>query len=413
MSDINVVTKEGLTFAQNMINDMLAKKDTSYKSLNNEELRQKRQKDLEEAFSSIECGIVDDEEDKEPLEFDVDSTLERKPKGYSDSTPLTVGNLMAVLKETLANRTPFEKELNDTSFNTGFTSTPHREEAANKKSKYEDTVYGEGQYEILGKSKKCTEVAFNLDLSKYSNHFEKGDVEGNMKLLSDTITYQIIKNFPKVHSIAVCDNYLLINDTCFTPNIVNTDAKFPLDSHVYLKNSMIAPFVDWNKLLKHASSTCGIISFDSSEFYVIYVGDSLGLGRSIGVSTMFKKVSALDTFYLEGETVTREKLNHPESSKVKKKLASRKRNINILDGYQLNVCSGTQSFQNWSFDNLKSYATSRGNKGFIRYSLGTIARAGMATGAGILNLGTHLVRGTFNTIKSAITGLNDEDLPTN
>ena len=146
-------------------------------------------------------------------------------------------------------------------------------------------------------------------MSKYTSRYKAGDVEGNMNLLTDIISLEVIKNFPKIYSIAVCDYCLLINNTSFMPSIENTDAKFPMDSYAYIKNGSIAPFVDWKRVFKHANNTCVSISFDSTDFYLTYVGDALGLGRKIGVSTIFKQLNNLENFYLEIYQKTQELIN--------------------------------------------------------------------------------------------------------
>lgn len=381
-----------------------------------------------EAQEDIVIGIIDDEEEERDYEgvfYDILDTgneeeveqamteeahklMTEETQGYPTGNVINFADYKNFVGRQENMKSAGERAVNNAGMHTAFINPEilRRVAQTTPKRKQEDFIFGEGTYEVCGKSKKCTEAAFNLNFSSNDND----DMEENMDRLSDAITFEVVKNFPKVHSIAVSSNYLIINNTCFTPNIANTEAKFPLDSRTYIQNGCIAPLINWRKLLKHSRNTCITLSFDSTEFYLTYVGDSLGLGRKIGVSSMFKLLHNLDTFYLEGEDVSKEDLNSPKSAPIKKKLATKKRNFKIMDGYRLDVCKGTQGFQDFTFKSLKDYATNRGNKGFIRYAFGTVARFGFAVVGGTLNAGSHLVRGAYRGIKSALTPVEDEDI---
>lgn len=386
-----------------------------------------------EIKDNIAIGINDDEEDTYDLEdetafFDtLDEGTEEEveevmssqshkkmtstPKGYKRGNVLFPEQFRRFNQKQEEYKSAGEKAVNKAGMHTSFINPEMQQKAASTRNKnYDDFVFGSGSYEIFGKSKKCTEVAFNLNFT----NSDADNLEDNMERLSDAITFEVVKNFPKIHNIAVSNNYLIVNDTCFIPNIVNNGAKFPLDSLSYIQNGCIAPFINWRKLFKHSRNTCVSLSIDSTEFYITYVGDSLDLGRKIGVSTAFKVLDNLNSFYLEGEEVTREKLESPDSAGIKKKLATKKRNFKIMDGYKLDICKGTQGLQDFTFNNLKEYATNRGNKGFIRYAFGTVARFGFAAIGGVLNAGTHLVRGVLRggkeLVKNAITPVEDDDI---
>lgn len=375
----------------------------------------------EEVIFDMATGMANDEEDiideEEDIVFDTDDDIEREahkvmeetPMGYQKGTPIQSSSFKDFNQTQESYKTTGDRVVNKAGMHTSFINPEMQRQAAQSSKKdYDDFVFGSGNYEINGKSKKCSEVAFNLDF--------KGSEDAGLDLenLSDAITFEVVKNFPKVHSIAVSSGYLIINGCCFIPNIRDENAKFPLDTIEYVKSGCIAPLVNWRKLLKHSKRTCISLSMDSSEFYLTYVGDSLGLGRRIGVSSAFRILDNLDSFYLEGECITREKLESPESASVKKKLAIKKRNFKIMDGYKLDICKGTQGLQDFTFNNLKEYATNRGNKGFIRYTFGTMARFGFAAVGGVLNAGTHLIRGVWRggkeLVKSALTPVEDEDI---
>lgn len=411
--DSTTITQEvftgALNFGSSLVNELLAKENKPPVETS------------EEVIFNVATGMANDEEDiideEEDVVFDSDDDIEREahkvmeetPKGYPKGEPIKVSQYNAFIQQQEQYKTAGVKAVNNAGMYTSFINTDMQRQAAQKTKKdAEEFVFGSGTYEINGKSKKCTEVAFNFEFKGSE------DAEVDLENLSDAITIEVIRNFPKVHSIAVSSGYLIINGCTFIPNIKDTDAKFPLDTVEYVNSGCIAPLVNWRKLLKHSKRTCASLSIDSTEFYITYIGDSVGLGRRIGVSSAFKLLDNLDMFYLEGECVTREKLESPESANVKKKLASKKRNFKIMDGYKLDICKGTQGFQDFAFKSLKDYATNRGNRGYIRYALGTVARFGFATVGGLLNLGTHLTRGIWRggkeLVKSALTPVEDEDI---
>ena len=119
---------------------------------------------------------------------------------------------------------------------------------------------------------------------------------------------------------------------------------------------------------------------------------------------------SLEVLTLGSETVTREKLLTKESVPIKEKVNVSKRFWNFNDGYKLNICKGTNGLQDFTLNNLKNYATNRGNKGLFRYCLGTMARATLFAGAGVANLASHLAWGIKNLLSTAMTPVSDEDL---
>lgn len=424
MSEVNIDEEkyaQGLNFASKLIQRKLEAKGLNTPS-------QSEYKQVEE---NILTGNLDDEEEEynssdyedEPEYTEEDEVLingtqeeadikcdekanecfHKTPKGYKTSEPITISDIRKVIEETMKNITPAELFMNKFGYKTAFNSPNHDKEAAKEAESKPDIMYGTNVYTINGESKECSEVVFGLDMSKYTSRYKAGDVEGNMNLLTDIISLEVIKNFPKIYSIAVCDYCLLINNTSFMPSIENTDAKFPMDSYAYIKNGSIAPFVDWKRVFKHANNTCVSISFDSTDFYLTYVGDALGLGRKIGVSTVFKQLNNLENFYLENKMITREDLYSPKSADIKKTLAVKKRNFHLFDGYQFNACKGTQAIQNFTIGNLSTYARNRGNKGLIHYTAGVLVRAGLAVGGIGFNLTTHIISGVTKGIKSLFT----------
>lgn len=394
--------------------------------------------DSDEVFDDIETGYEDDEEDisydgDDNLDFleeddeieEIDEKLENTGakiiqmpiRGYKQSKPISQEQINKVAEESMQGYNKAQRALHNNGFNQAFTTddilrklAQQRAEKEKVRDKEPDIFYTNGNYNICGKQVKSTRATTTLNLEKYKNEFREGDLEGNYKSLCNLITYEVLKNFPNAHTIAVSDNALIINGTCFQPNINDNSVKFPLDSIQYIRSGCIAPFFDWSSCIKCYKRTLKVLSFDDTTFYTTYVADSIGVGRKIGVSTAFRIFPELEELYIGGEYITREELNSPKSAEIKKKVATSKRFSNLYDGYQLNICGATRSFQNFGINSLKNYATNRGNKGFIRYAFGTTARLGLAAVGVATNFLTHTVRAIGRLIKDATTSIDDSDL---
>lgn len=214
----------------------------------------------------------------------------------------------------------------------------------------------------------------------------------------------------RITEIIVRDQHLIINRSSMQPVLdpktVDT-ATFPMDSIDYIRDGAIAAFFNWG-MLKYMKNLM-LLDVDDLGFYEVNIGGRLKCGRRIGVSTLFDLCKNLETLILAGSVVTREGLNAPEATEVKKKLATHKRFHLFADGYKLNILENTSSLASWTFGNMKTYATNRGNKNLFVYCGGVLARASLAGAAGILSLGTHLIGGIAGTIKEAMTPITPEE----
>lgn len=421
--------------ALRLVNEKLAKRGIQ----SSNEVNQRS----DEVFDDIEIGMSDDEEEdlvRDEIDSDdfleedddiveIDSKLEgmgkeilnSETKGYTESKPISSNDVDEVAKQSTQSYNTAQRVLHNNGYNQGFSSEEILRKIAQQKAEKEqvakkepDIFYTSGNFMIAGKQVKATRAIPTLNLDKYKENFREGDLEGNYRSLCHLITIEVLRNFPNAHTIAVCDNALIINGTCFQPNIQDNDVRFPLDSIQYIKNGCIAPFFDWSSCIKTYKRTLKVLSFDDSTFYTTYVADSIGVGRRIGVSTAFRIFPELEELYIGDESINREELNTPKSAEIKKKVATTKRFSNLYDGYQLNVCGATRSFQNFGINSLKNYATNRGNKGFIRYAFGTTARLGLATVGVATNFATHTVRAIGRLIKDVVkdstTPIEDSDI---
>lgn len=224
-------------------------------------------------------------------------------------------------------------------------------------------------------------------------------VEQNLDIVRQMVSEGICSYYGgwlKISDLVITGGQLIINGEMYVPVVEEGySSRLPLDVSDHLKGGCIAPLFDYGYLKKMSNLT--IFVCDDCDFYEIHVGADLGLGRGIGVSSLFRICKHLTTLTLGRDTVTREGLYSRESVPMKKKLNIKKRFINNLDGYKLNVYAGTDRLQSYMFSNLCNYAVSRGNKGLIRFCCGTVVRAGMFAASGVLNAGVHVLGSAYKT----------------
>ena len=226
------------------------------------------------------------------------------------------------------------------------------------------------------------------------------------KLISKDI-YNKFGGWGSVNELDITGGQLIINQILYVPVIEKQYlSRLPLDTADYMTGGCIAPLFDFSVL--KAMKRLHTFYCDDVNFYLINIGADLGLGRRIGVSSLFDICGNLLTVTLGNETVRREDLNKPESVPIKERLKREKVSVAMSDGYKINVYAGTNGLQNYMFSNLKNYATNRGNKGIIRFCCGTVVRAGLASASGILNLGVHLIGGA---VKQGVRMLRDGTTP--
>lgn len=274
---------------------------------------------------------------------------------------------------------------------------------------YKSGCYTNAQGKEVQIKKELEPVEWGEVLSKKASSSDEA-----IERLRSFITFSIKKKYggwSRIKSIVVRSEQLIINDTMYVPVIekkyINSEI-FPVDTLDYIQNGCIAQFFNWNYL--KSMSNLYSLDIDDVNFYTSTVGADLKVGRRIGVGTVFNVCDSLEVLTLGSETVTREKLLTKESVPIKEKVNVSKRFWNFNDGYKLNICKGTNGLQDFTLNNLKNYATNRGNKGLFRYCLGTMARATLFAGAGVANLASHLAWGVKNLLSTAMTPVSDEDL---
>lgn len=228
------------------------------------------------------------------------------------------------------------------------------------------------------------------------------------------VTANVIQNYPRISNIAISDGYIIIDNTVVRFNINPT--ALPAQMQSYIQDDRYGFFLDWGTLAK-AYKTCLVtVDIDSMEYYVSNVGDTLGIGRRIGLSSLFNRFPNLISVTIGNQTIKPDDLTKtPENAKaMQHNLGRQKRNFNIMGGYKLNVCAGTNWLQDWSTNNLKSYMTTRGDKGILRFTGGVIGRGAIALVSTTANAAVHVTKGLFSvvkeTFKAATTPITESDL---
>lgn len=302
--------------------------------------------------------------------------------------------------ETNAYREAVEKAVNEDDDNSW----------ASKQPIYKKDVYTNKDGNEVSITKVAEPVDWGRMLSKSA-----GSTEACLKRLRMYVTTNVVHHFGgyrNIKSIVVRDCQLIVNDVMYIPVLekkyLNNVEVFPLDTQEYLKTGHIAPLFYWDCLNK---LTCLYeLDIDDVNFALRDLANDLGLGCRFGVSSLFRVASNLQIVTIGGETVTRESLKTKESVPVKQKISIAKRFWNFEDGYKLNVLGATNGLQNYTFTNLKNYATNRGNKGIFRFCCGTVARGVLAGTAGVTNLGAHLVRGVVNVFRDATIPITESEM---
>lgn len=302
---------------------------------------------------------------------------------------------------------------------------------ANDRSYYQECVYDTAD----------GTASFKLMTEKvdWKNKFSGTDTEADLNMLRNLISRFVSRNyggFSNIRKIYIRDCVLIINDVCVYPDIQNLDTTvFPVDAESYLKNGSIGVFFDWGYLSKMTSLR--ILDVDSIDFFLSYIAPDLRCGgKSVeDVAKFVFKQTNLSNLYVAGVLYTEESLSNTAGaeansspSKMKAGFFSRckalyrdatsKDNKSFWDlafgGKAPAVCSTMDKWREWQWSTVSNYATNRGDKGFLRYCGGCVARAAFAIAVTPLTLAPRAVKGIFSGIKgawkAATTAVTDEDM---
>lgn len=336
----------------------------------------------------------------------------------------------------------------------------------NARAAYKDEKVISAKEEALVNDKKCNKQA-NDETLYYKDKFSTkegditittilkqadwdgyfcGDVEKDLDSLKSLVSRFISKNyggFKNIRRIVVRDYRLIINNSsCIIPKLSKSCYKcLPVDSHNYIKNGALAQCFDWHYLVK--MENLGVLDFDSGDFLHDWVLPDLGWGGASGTNiykALFYNIKCLREVTIMGETVTREDFENmlkqeKETGEVKgfSILDSLSRKARMKKIYRDTVSQDNEGFftklfagkspdlitpmdtlREWQWSTVKNYATNRGSKGFIRYSIGTVSRVAFALAVTPLTWAPRIVKGVSTMVrdifKEATTPITDEEV---
>lgn len=278
-------------------------------------------------------------------------------------------------------------------------------------------AYKKDCFDCNGNSVEFKRVKMEPDWNYILSECTSADKGKNLDKLTSLISMDLknqLGGWNRVRTLFVYDCQLIINGVCYMPVVKGVDmTDFPLDTADYIRNGAIAPLFDWSNIKKMTG--LNEIGFDDASFYITYVGDGTGLGRRIGVSSLFKMLPNLNILHYGSETIDRESLSKPEKcKKAIETMSISKRKLDLLDGFHLDIYSGTGGLRGYTWNNLKNYANNKGNKGLLHFTGGVLGR-GLLAGAGLaIDLGAHVAGSVFKGVASlfsdATTPVTDEDI---
>lgn len=407
LSDVNSVTKDDETTHFNISNS------------DEETTRQPSETDVKDVLNQSKNDWVNSEEESAPLTDDeIDNKLGKRicdETFKSMASDIGMQSKPATKQETiLATSSMANKNMQATE------ETDYFKEACKtigrkhqQKQEKPSVFYQKDSFSLNGKSYNFKRMIMKPDWAdEISAKFGENRFK-NLNTLKEYITNSAISYFgsaSRISSIAVFDYQLIINNVCYCPIIKPEDAnKLPFDVMDYIRNGSIAMLFDWD-ILRYMSSLREL-AFDDMTFVTTTVADDIGVGRNFGTTSLFKICKSLDVLTIGSETVKRADLYDIKSKGMRDEVKKAKRFNGLFDGFHLNVYSGTSGFQNFTVNNLKNYATNRGDKGLFRYLFGTTFRAGLAATGVVMNAGAHLVGGITKLFKDAVKPLSDDELP--
>lgn len=229
---------------------------------------------------------------------------------------------------------------------------------------------------------------------KFIHSFKLEDKVQNLYKLGDILIKDIEEIFgdlSRVTSMMVVSGMLIFNNIQYYPLCKNRDFldNLPFDCVDYFKSGAIAELFNFGYL--HYFPNLREIKIDSLDFLINKVAYDLEI-TDFDIRKVFKKISSLYVlevgdlvFEAPGVDVTTKEVAKESygGKSGKEVIEDRKSACEIYNQY---INQNANAVTNWSFNNLKTYATNRGNKGFLRYSGGVLARLGMFGALGIGNL---------------------------
>lgn len=241
--------------------------------------------------------------------------------------------------------------------------------------------------------------------SAFNKSFTMDDKITNLDKLNEKLIEDIKLNFgdlSRITEVAVVSGMLILNGVQYYP--LCGDADFlnglPFDCADYFKSGSIAEIFDFGYLLYMPYLTS--LKIDSMDFVIRKFAYDIGITGNFRVPAVFKTFKNLK--YLEIGDNFFEAPGKDVNAVVEESIERHSRAAEIYDGF---IIGNTSTFRGWTFNNLKSYACNRNNKGFFKYSGGVLARGAMSLTVGVGELGLRsigaVVKGGAHLLKKAFS----------
>lgn len=225
----------------------------------------------------------------------------------------------------------------------------------------------------------------------FTKSFTMDDSITNFDKLNEKIIEDIklaYGDLSRITDIAVISGMLIINGIQYYPLCKDKDFLngLPFDCADYFKSGAIAEIFDFGYLYYMPYLTN--LKIDSMEFIIRKFAYDIGIEGQFKVPLVFKAFKNLKFLEIGDMSFVRPgKSINTNEEEVEETLERHARVSEIYDSY---VAKNADRFTGWTFNNMKTYACNRGNRGFLRYAFGTTLRTGafVAVGTGNLALKT-------------------------
>lgn len=242
----------------------------------------------------------------------------------------------------------------------------------------------------------------------FTKSFTMDDSITNFDKLNEKIIEDIklaYGDLSRITDIAVISGMLIINGIQYYPLCKDKDFLngLPFDCADYFKSGAIAEIFDFGYLYYMPYLTN--LKIDSMEFVVRKLAYDIGIEGQFKVPLVFKAFKNLKFLEIGDMSFVRPgKSTNTDEKEVEEVVERHSRASEIYDNY---IAKNADRFTGWTFNNMKTYACNRGDRGFLRYAVGTTLRTGafVAVGAGnvALKTGSWVVKKGAKLLKKAFS----------
>lgn len=302
----------------------------------------------------------------------------------------------AICKEKLSEMSEENKRLREELAKKNAEERPEREARNKQRRESDEKILNTGKFIVNGREVEPKKYESTIIKHKKCN----AKTMHNPDFVTMLVTKAFLDQFSRANTITVHDATVFIDTVEWFPTFAEEHLKMlPPNDRGYFEEGKMAYFINW-KVLLNALKPVALSIDDADLAYGVVATQLHDHGGRTGAVTFFNKLPFLKYLEISGTKIDREHLDDKEAyGKMRKTSDKVYRKYALLGGLQLSPCVATSSLWGWQRDNIKRYATSRGQKGIIRYLGGLGARVGFGAVFGALNVGSHLIKGIAGAFK--------------